>query len=1123
MRATLAVFVLLPPLLIGAGCSGTRNETPAPRARAGLLDLRTWDFDRNGPTPLNGEWEFYWKQLRTFDSDPGVNAPPARGPGAGPGSLAPVGPSFIEVPSYWDRAPLPGQEPTRRGYATYRLRVQMPPDDGNAFALYIPQQRTSYRVFVNGREAAAAGTVGTTADETRAAYETSTVRLTPRDTNEIVVQVANFEYRHGGLDHALILGLDTQINTMRQKTRDLYLFLGGVVTIMGLYHLVLFALRRKNPATLFFGLYSLMIVCWMAFTVGERYLLAGTTLPFWLTIRIGYGSVFLALLFFARFMGSVFPDEFHSTVTRFFELFVGLLLVCGIVLPTFYFTFTMPAFYAVTILGSFYALLTVVRAWRRKRPGAGIFLIGLLALVLGNFQDALFQQLLIQSQFVTPIALLIFLFAQAAMLARRFANAFDRVESLSSELETRNKELDQKNRDLARLDELKDDFLANTSHELRTPLNGIIGITDSILEGATGGVNEKTGYNLRMVSASGRRLANLVNDILDFSRLRHEDIALRKSPVDVSPLIEIVLAISKPLVGEKEIQLIHSRHELPLVFADEDRLEQILLNLVGNAIKFTKRGEVRVEARQVQASSDGNEANGGFLEISVSDTGIGIPPEQHDRIFESFTQADGSISREYGGTGIGLSVTKRLVELHGGKVRLESSPGQGSVFFFTIPLAQAEPATGQGLPSGSGPAESQTRTIIQNEPGVVTAAAVGSKIISAPVTEREAKTSSRAKAEREPCRILIVDDDPVNLQVLENNLSLEDHHVIRASSGQMALELFDRGERFDLVLLDVMMPGLSGYEVCRLLRETYSQTELPVIMLTAKNRVTDLVAGLESGANDYLAKPFDTRELLARVETMLRLKDAARAQSALAQLNSEMELAHTLQRSLLPRSIPQPAGLTLTARYRSMTRVGGDFYDFRAGPEGMGAFIADVSGHGVAAALIVSVVKMAFWFQKGNLHSPTLLFGSMNEILMGNIGGEFVSAAYFFVDVKKKQLIVGNAGHPPVLVWKRGRHELQPIRPRGRLLGVLVNAAFDSQEIPLDSGDRIIAYTDGVYEARNAFDEQFGEARFHEFIEQHANLDGPTFADLLLQTIIDWSGGESEIDDDIAFFLVDVL
>ena len=215
----------------------------------------------------------------------------------------------------------------------------------------------------------------------------------------------------------------------------------------------------------------------------------------------------------------------------------------------------------------------------------------------------------------------------------------------------------------------KNEFLANTSHELRTPLNGIIGIAESLIDGATGKLPENTHYNLGLIASSGRRLSNLVNDILDFSKLRHKNIELQIKPVGMREITDVVFALSQPLIGKKRLKLINEiSFNVPLVDADENRVQQILHNLIGNAIKFTEEGKVVVLATVV----------GEQLEITVADTGIGIPVEQHDRIFESFEQADSSTARVYNGTGLGLAIAKQLVELHGGQIWLESTLGKGS-------------------------------------------------------------------------------------------------------------------------------------------------------------------------------------------------------------------------------------------------------------------------------------------------------------------------------------------------------------------------------------------------------------------------------------------------------------
>ena len=237
-------------------------------------------------------------------------------------------------------------------------------------------------------------------------------------------------------------------------------------------------------------------------------------------------------------------------------------------------------------------------------------------------------------------------------------------------------ELESTNRRLSEMDRYKDQFLANTSHELRTPIHGIIGIADSLIEGAAGILNENARHNLSMIVTSGRRLASLINDILDFSRLKFSEIDLKTRPLNAFMTAQHVLSITKPLAAEKKIALKNDIDpDLPYVFGDEARIQQIFINLLGNAIKFTDRGEVAISA-----SLDSNTR--GMIRFSVRDTGIGIPGDKLNIIFESFEQADGTVSRSYGGTGLGLAITKKLVELHDGKIWAESEPG-GALFFIS--------------------------------------------------------------------------------------------------------------------------------------------------------------------------------------------------------------------------------------------------------------------------------------------------------------------------------------------------------------------------------------------------------------------------------------------------------
>jgi len=409
-------------------------------------------------------------------------------------------------------------------------------------------------------------------------------------------------------------------------------------------------------------------------------------------------------------------------------------------------------------------------------------------------------------------------------------------------MKTMVRHLERENDSLSQLDRLKDEFLANTSHELRTPLNGIIGIAESILDGATGELNAQLRYNLSLIVSSGRRLAHLVNDILDFSKLKHRNLVLNLRPVSLRSLTDVVITILMHLTHNKPINLHNGiPDELMAVQADENRLQQILYNLIGNAIKFTEIGLIEVIARQKVDE----------IIVSVCDAGKGIPKEQQEQIFESFEQGDGSSEREAGGTGIGLAITRQLVELHGGKIWVESEPGQGSVFSFSLPISHE-----RALESvGAGQEDLSQFNLFHDQASLF----------------KESEDSLSEISKGEGFRILIVDDEPINAQVLANLLSLEHYQIFQTNNGEEALQALNSGQHFDLVLLDIMMPRMSGYEVCKQIRKKFPPTELPVVMLTAKNQVSDLVEGFQMGANDYLTKPFSKNELRARIKTHIEL------------------------------------------------------------------------------------------------------------------------------------------------------------------------------------------------------------------------------------------------------------
>ena len=346
-------------------------------------------------------------------------------------------------------------------------------------------------------------------------------------------------------------------------------------------------------------------------------------------------------------------------------------------------------------------------------------------------------------------------------------------------------------------------------------------------------------------TASGHRLQRLVGDVLDFSKIRQDQIELVRKPLVLGTVLTTVFELLRPLAEGKRLELLQAIPEdLPPAYADEQRLEQILLNLVGNAIRCTDSGEVEVSARHA----------GEMVSISVRDTGIGIAPEHHERIFRAFEQADGSTARQLGGTGLGLAVSRRLVELHGGLLSVASEPGEGATFTFTLPTA----------PSG-------VEMAAIAEPGTVVAERQNSlrfteelRAVPGQDLAHEQPPAAQAVMARntDQGRILVVDDEPINRMILRSQLEVAGYTVREAADGFQALERLDG---VDLVLLDIMMPRKSGYEVCRELRRRFPKTELPVIFVTAKGRPEDLEEGFAAGGNDYLVKPVPKGELLARI------------------------------------------------------------------------------------------------------------------------------------------------------------------------------------------------------------------------------------------------------------------
>ncbi len=411
--------------------------------------------------------------------------------------------------------------------------------------------------------------------------------------------------------------------------------------------------------------------------------------------------------------------------------------------------------------------------------------------------------------------------------------------SLARRVEARTAELRAANAELARAARLKDEFLAAMSHELRTPLNAILGMSEALQEQAFGPLNADQLDSLHEVTASGRHLLELINDILDLSKIEEGKMELTMEPVWIKNVCQASLRIVKQSAHQKQIKIMSTIDQTATAIpADERRLKQILVNLLSNAVKFTPAGgQVGLEViADVSRES---------IDFTVWDTGIGIAQEDMAQLFQPFVQLDSRLSRRYDGTGLGLALVYRLTELHGGSITVNSEPGRGSRFIISLPWADA----------AAEPAE--------------TAVEAHQVIELAPILEPSPLGESNATA----ALILLAEDNEANIRTVSRYLQRKGYQLIVARNGVEAIER-TKQERPALILMDIQMPELDGLQAIGRLRADREFAHTPIIALTALAMPGDQERCLAAGANVYLSKPVSLGQLAREIEAQLNLQTA---------------------------------------------------------------------------------------------------------------------------------------------------------------------------------------------------------------------------------------------------------
>ncbi|WP_375533018.1 hybrid sensor histidine kinase/response regulator [Paenibacillus terreus] len=822
-------------------------EPPTPSAKQGVLDLRELSFDDKRVVTLNGEWEFYPGEFLTPQS-------------AGRGQEQ-ENKRWIQVPGAWKQTDGMG---TNLGIGTYRLRVFID-DPSITYGIRVSSIQTASRLYINGELVKEMGQPA----EARSLNHARNIPFSDffqPDSKEIelVVQVSNFDYPYaGGIMKPIKLGTAAAVSSQTLVAQAMQLVVAIVILMFVFFSAILFIMGYRKKTVLFFV--GLLVCALTGLMMDDDRLLVEwfpMDLRWEVKIRlIAYIGIGLCLIWFGQAM---FAPGALKRFMRSFNIFGAAAILAAVALPIDFIVYQRKFLLVLVLLNITMVPYFVFRAIRRGEKDAFILLLSAAAVSTNQLIGGIMKTYLWQETPFYPFDLIIAFLGFAAFWFNRFYQNTLRVQKLAD--------------DLQQADKLKDDFLANTSHELRNPLHGIINMAQSVLDQARGKLEPKSEWQLELMINVSRRMSLLLNDLLDVTLLKEQNIRLNKDRVSLHGAATGVTDMLRYLSERKRLELvIDIPANFPLVIADENRLVQILFNLVHNAIKYTEEGTITILA----------ELRNDKAVIRIKDTGIGMDKEMQQRILLPYERGDSGMTAIGGGLGLGLSITKQLVELHGGKVEIKSSPGRGSEFSFTLDV-EAGLANFEAAPAAEFKEDQQARMLRED-------ARHGKLLRPLPQAPDPLPAGTGAPSNKRRPRILVVDDDPVNLGILDDMLTLERYEVTSVLSGKEALVKLHQGE-WDLVVSDVMMPHMSGYELTKRIRSQFSISELPIILLTARNRPEDVQAAFGAGANDYVTKPVEALEIRLRIRTWVDLKqsvgDRLRMEAAWLQAQIQPHFLH---------------------------------------------------------------------------------------------------------------------------------------------------------------------------------------------------------------------------------------
>lgn len=795
------------------------DVNPQTEVSQGVIDLQKWEFDDKHTVSLSGEWEFY--PYAFID------------PGKENGNDANIH-TWIKVPGSWHVGNTSMKSPF--GYGSYHLKIKIK-DTSTVYGLRINNINTSFRLYVNGQLLHEMGHPTETKENNVADNKPYTVSFhSDRDEIDILLHVSNYQTLIiGGINQSIAFGTSSAVMHERFLSETMQLMVCLILLLHLIYLCILYILGYRRTEVVYF------VAAFFCAIVGvliddDKLLLHWIPMNFeWLSkLRM---VAYVGICLFLTLCSKVMFDPGKKIWIRAFTIFSFIYCVALVALPTEIFMWVRYLLLVVVVGGVIFIPMYAVRGTLQGKDGAFFVLLSSVAISMNFVISGIIKTWFWFDMPYYPFDLIISLICFASFWFLRFYKVTFRAQALAEKLQ--------------RADRLKDDFLANTSHELRNPLHGMINIAQNVLDESQDKLEDKHRKDLKLMISVGHRMSLLLNDLIDVTLLKEKAIRLDKRGVSLQAAASGVIDMLRYLADSKQIELIlNISHTFPKVIADENRLVQILFNLIHNAIKYTHEGQIVLNA----------EVKNGAAYIHVTDSGVGMDDDTVQRIFQPYEQGDAGITGSISGLGLGLSISKQLVELHGGSLKVETAAYKGSTFTFTLPLEQ------EGIK-----ALSNDNILELASPGGTFTEDTSFTIPSIhPDAERWKKSDS--SLENKP-RILAVDDDPVNLKVISNMLSSKFFDLTTVTNAEDALVKLDERE-WDLVISDVMMPGTSGYELTKMIRSKFTISELPVLLVTARSQPEDIFTGFIAGANDYVMKPFSSMEFKSRVHALIDLKQS---------------------------------------------------------------------------------------------------------------------------------------------------------------------------------------------------------------------------------------------------------